>query len=126
MADQIPLAIRLWRFTAAGLAATAIHAAAAWLLIAVGLGAGWANALATIIAATASYLMHTFWSFGATPATGNALRFVVVVAFCAAVAGLAARAIAGATGSSNLSILAAVIIVPPLSFILHNAWTYRR
>jgi putative flippase GtrA len=110
MAGETSVATRLWRFTAAGLAATAIHAASAWVLIAVGLGAGWGNALATVIAAVASYLMHTLWSFSATPAPGNALRFVVVVA----------------TGSPNLSILAAVIIVPPLSFILHNVWTYRR
>ncbi len=126
MAGETSVATRLWRFTAAGLAATAIHAASAWVLIAVGLGAGWGNALATVIAAVASYLMHTLWSFGATPAPGNALRFVVVVAFCATVAGLAGRTVAMATGSPNLSILAAVIIVPPLSFILHNVWTYRR
>lgn len=117
---------RILRFAVSGLAATGVHAMAAYLLIGAGAGAGWGNAMAALAATIASYLMHTLWSFGAAIGAGNALRFVAVAVFCASVAGVVGKFVATASGSANLSILAVILIVPPLSFLLHNFWTYRR
>ena len=117
---------RLVRFAITGAFATAVH-----VLIAVGFlrhvapAPALANGVAFIGATACSYAINTLWSFSRRPQAAQALRYIVVsVAGC-----LLAMAVSGAAEAFGLpyaiGIAFVVALVTPVTFTLHNLWTYR-
>lgn len=84
-----------------------------------------ANGVAFVVATIASYLIHTKWSFSSSLHGKNLFRFCTVSCF-----GLfLAMAISGIAQMLGLhywyGIAAVVCMLPPVTFLLHNCWTYR-
>jgi putative flippase GtrA len=117
---------RALRFAITGLGNTAVHAIVAVTLIkAMGVAAGLANACAFLTATAVSYVINTFWSFGARPTRDNALKFGVVTA-----AGFAMAAYLGDTAAAwgwppLVGVLFVSALVAPTNFLMHHFWTYR-
>lgn len=117
---------RLVRFGTTGVLATAIHVAVATTLIA---GFGWppyvGNAIAFLLATTASYFINTQWSFESC-LSERTLRRYVVVATLGCLLTVAISATAQVAGIDyRFGILLVIALVTPITFLLHNQWTYR-
>lgn len=117
---------RLSRYALTGLLVTGIHAAAAAAAV------EFANVLPTVangaaflVATAVSYLINTYWSFSAHPHQTSLIRFLIV----AVLGGVTALAVSGLAHKLGfhywIGIAMVVAAVPPLTFILHNAWTYK-
>jgi putative flippase GtrA len=123
---RLPWLGRLLRFGVTGLIATGIHVLVAVTLIA------WlrtppyiANPIAFVTATAFSYATNTLWSFSSRMNHRTLRRYACVSVFgCAATA-----AVAGAAEAAGLDyrigILLVIALVTPLTFGLHNRWTYR-
>lgn len=117
---------RAARFGLSGLLVTILHAAiAAALIELIILRPAIANGIAFAAATLTSYILNTFWSFSHKPAPGNLLRFLAVSALGLVIA----MTIAGLADLYGLpywgGIACVVAAVPPITFLLHNFWTYR-
>lgn len=117
---------RTWRFGLSGLAVTAFHAAiAASLIESILPQPALANGIAFVIATLTSYLLNTYWSFSHKPAPTNLLRFISVALFGLVITMTIAGTAAAYSLPYWLGIACAVATVPPITFLLHNFWTYR-
>ena len=117
---------KLFRFGVAGLAATFVHVVTAASLIERGvLGPAAANGVAFVTATVFSYFLNTTWSFSKRIGRDTFFRFVVV----SVAAGTIAVALSGTIEHYGMhywvGIAAVVLIVPPLTFFMHNYWSYR-
>ena len=114
------------RFVATGIAATLTHTGVVFAL-ANGFSwtAGRANFVAFIVATLLSYTLNSLWSFGARMTRRNALRFAAVATLCAALAALLADGVARAGYGLLVGIGVVVVVITPVSFLLHRNWTYR-
>lgn len=116
---------RLLRFGATGVLATAIHVTVATILIAgFGVPPYLGNAVAFLVATTVSYLINTQWSFASRLSRRTLRRYIVV----AAIGCLLTVAVSGAAQLAGLDyrigILLVILLVTPITFLLHNHWTY--
>jgi putative flippase GtrA len=121
-----PSLTKLLRFAIAGLLATLVHVITAAVLIETkSLGPAPANGVAFVTALLFSYVLNTKWSFSTRIARDTLFRFAAV----SAAAGSVAAALSGAVEYYGLhysvGIAVVVCIVPPLTFLMHNFWTYR-
>lgn len=126
MAGYGPRLVRLIRFCITGVVVTGIHAAIAATLIAgFGVAPYVANAIAFLVATTVSYVVNTQWSFSARLSQRTLRRYVVVAAFgCLLTVGVSGTAqMAGL--DYRLGILLVILCVTPITFALHNWWTYQ-
>jgi len=114
------------RFALVGVAATLIHA-----MVATGLIERWAlhpgaaNGVAFIAANLASYVANTCWSFKARMRLHNWGRFVVVSFAAWALTMAIATVVAEAGGHYLLGIALVVALVPVMTFVAHQKFTYR-
>jgi putative flippase GtrA len=117
---------RAMRFACTGLFVTGVHVAIAVLFIQHILPLPpLANGVAFVGATAVSYFVNTFWSFSGQLQGKIFLKFLVVsiagfwlavlVAFIAQINGL---------GYLH-GILAVALTVPPVTFLMHNFWTYK-
>jgi putative flippase GtrA len=85
-----------------------------------------ANGVAFAAATSMSYVLNTSWSFASGMDSRTFCRFVAVSAIGFLVAMLVAY-VAQEAGADNLASIGVVALtVPPLTFLLHNCWTYRQ
>lgn len=117
---------RAGRFAVSGLLVTGLHAAiAAGLIETILPQPALANGAAFVVATLTSYLLNAYWSFSQTPAPSNLLRFLIVSVLGLFVA-MSVAGLAAAYGLPYLAGIACVVaVVPPLTFLLHNYWTFR-
>lgn len=117
---------RAARFGLTGVFITLLHALVAVFIIRYFYGSpALANGVAFICATLVSYLINTYWSFSARMNRTTLLRFLTVSFFGFLLAMLVAR-IAEKLGLHYLEGIAAVAcIIPVVTFVLHNFWTYR-
>ncbi len=84
-----------------------------------------ANGVAFVTATLFSYLINTLWSFSSRLHGKNLRRYILV----SALGFLLALVIAGLAEHYGLpyvcGIALVVLIVPPVTFLLHSFWTYR-
>lgn len=114
------------RFALVGVAVTLIHVmVAAGLIEWGGIHPGVANGVAFLAANLASYAANTCWSFGARMHLGNWSRFIVVSLAAWVLTMAIASAVAEAGGHYLLGIALVVAVVPALTFVAHNGFTYR-
>ncbi len=118
--------VRALRFGVSGVLATGLHMAlAATLIGGCSLPPVPANGVAFSGAVACSYLLNTVWSFSARPRRDNLLRFVGVSLLGLALTLLISSA-AQRLGLSYWAGLAGIVlVVPPVTFLLHRRWTYR-
>ena len=122
----LPLWVRLLRFGFTGVLMTGVHVAFAAVLIeGFGHGAAVANGLAFAGATALSFVINTLWSFASRMDARRLLRFLTVSLVGCAVAMTVAGAAQAAGLGHWLGIGLVVLTVPPLTFLLHNFWTYR-
>ena len=118
--------VRAFRFAVSGALATGVHVAvAAAMLKLFLLGPAVANGIAFAVATVGSFVVNTTWSFASRMDAARLLRFVVVSLVGCGLA-MAVAAIAEAAGFGPWTGIGfVVLLVPPVNFVLHNAWTYR-
>ena len=114
------------RFGLSGLFVTGLHVVmAAGLINLASLKPAIANGVAYVIATITSYTINTLWSFKSTPIIGNLLRFLAVSISGLLLTMLITGIIDRLGFSYWLGIAVVVLLVPPLTFLLHRNWTYR-
>lgn len=117
---------RVLRFTVTGIFVTGIHAASAIALMHLfTLSPPAANGSAFIIATIISYLINAKWSFSAQLHGRTFARFCVVAILGFLSATLVAWIVQILGFHHLIGIAAVVTIVPLITFILHNFWTFR-
>lgn len=119
------LLVRVFRFGITGVMVTGVHVLVAGALLGfAGFGGALSNGIAFWVATAVSWVAHTTWSFSSRLSVGRSLRFVTVSLIGCAVA----MSVAGAAESAGLPAWAGIVFVvmsvPPLTFVLHNFWTY--
>ncbi len=114
------------RFALVGVAATLIHATVATGLIERwALHPGVSNGVAFIAANLASYIANTCWSFKARMRLYNWGRFVVVSFAAWVLTVTISSVVAEAGGHYLLGIALVVSLVPVMTFVAHEKFTYR-
>jgi len=125
MANASALSKRIRRFALVGVAATTVHALIAFVAIRfLAASPVLGNAVAFVVATAFSYAAQTVWTFEHRPSPGNIGKFGIVVA-----AGFVCTiAVSGAVDRMGYpywaGIAAVVVLVPAMTFLLHNFWTY--
>ncbi|WP_296225367.1 GtrA family protein [Ralstonia sp. UBA689] len=127
--DQTPdrlTIVRLARFGVSGVIATGVHVAIATpLALGIGVSPVVANGVAFVCATVFSYLLNALWSFSAKPSRDNFLRFVCVAVFGLLLT-LAISWTAQRLGANYwVGLCAILMMVPPITFVLHRTWTFR-
>jgi putative flippase GtrA len=117
---------RAVKFGFTGVGVTLIHVAVAIFLIEImDLNPALANGFAFAVATAVSYVANTLWSFSDKLSGRTLYRFLSVSALGSFVAMLCSGSVDRMGGHYLLGILAVVLVVPGLTFLLHNFWTYR-
>ncbi len=117
---------RAFRFALSGLLVTALHTVIAiFFMENVVSIPSLANGVAFVVANAVSYVLHTTWSFSSPLHGKSLLRFCLV-----SLAGLLlAMGISAGVQMFEINYLygigLTICILPPLTFFLHNFWTYR-
>ena len=117
---------RATRYGVTGLSVTLLHILAAIFMISfLKFNQPLANALASFLAMMTSYILNSVWSFERALAGRTLLRYLAV-----SVAGMVATVLIASLNTKYgyhylIGILAIVILVTPMTFILHNTWTYK-
>ena len=121
------LAARLVRFGVTGVGVTAIHILIAVTLVELSLAAPpLANGVAFVSSACISFLVNARFTFKAHPSGGAFVRFWLVTILCGGLSAAIASFAEARHLDYRLGIAMVVAIVPILSFILHNFWSFRR
>lgn len=113
-------------FALSGLLVTGLHVCIVTVFIQIVLPApSLANGVAFVVATIFSYLINTTWSFSRRLHGRNLFRFC----FVSFIGIFLAMAISGAAQYYGLhywyGIGLVVLTVPPVTFWLHNCWTYK-
>lgn len=118
--------VRAIRFSFVGLLVTAVHAVIAIIFIQLLLiNPPLANGVAFIGATLLSYIINTVWSFS-SKLHGKTLSRFAVVSIIGFLSAMLVSWIAQVSGYNYLQgICAVAIMIPPLTFLLHNFWTYK-
>ena len=117
---------RAIRFALSGMLVTGLHVLIATAFIQIVLPApSLANGVAFTVATIFSYIIHTTWSFSSPLHGKNLFRFSLVsfIGLFLAVSISGAADYFGMHYSYGIALV--VCIVPPVTFLLHNFWTYR-
>ena len=116
--------MRMLRFGITGVVVTVVHVVVASLLIVIDAGSALANGAAFCAATVVSYVVNTRWSFGSRPSTRRLTRFVAVsLVGCAVAVGLSSE-VEAALMPAWVSVAVVAAVLPPLTFLMHNFWTY--
>jgi putative flippase GtrA len=117
---------RAIRFTSTGFLVTAEHVLIATIFIEYLMAKPpVANGIAFLLATLTSYLINTIWSFSGQLHRKSLVRFIAVsiIGFLLAIL---VSAIVHIIGFHYLyGIITVALLVPPMTFILHNYWTYK-
>lgn len=121
-----PTVLRVARFGFTGVLTTGIHVlVASTLIVGVGVRPYLSNAAAFLIATGFSYTTNTLWSFSSRISRRTLWRYAGVATFGL----LATMAIAAAAEKAHwdyrIGILLVICLVTPITFTMHNLWTYR-
>lgn len=84
-----------------------------------------ANGVAFAFAAVASYLINTIWSFSEQLHGRTLFRFIAVSILGFLLAMLVSWVVQELGFGYILGICAVVLTITPITFVLHNFWTYR-
>ncbi|MDD5175818.1 MAG: GtrA family protein [Sterolibacterium sp.] len=114
------------RFALSGLLVTGLHVfvASAFIQLVL-LTPSLANGVAFLAATIFSYLLNTMWSFSSQLQGRNFFRFCIVSSIGISLAMLVSGAAHYFGLHFSYGIGLVVCVVPPVTFLLHNFWTYR-
>jgi putative flippase GtrA len=118
---------KIARFASTGLASTFTHVAVSASLIEfAALHPSIANGSAFVVASCVSYALNTRWTFEAPASRANAIRFATVALTCMFVGMAIAAAVEAAGLHYAVGIGCIVLVVPAISYLMHDRWTYGR
>jgi putative flippase GtrA len=117
---------RAIRFTSTGILVTTLHIFIATLVMEYVLAIPpLANGVAFFFSTIISFLINTIWSFS-SHLNGKTLFRFVAVSLIGLLVAMGVSSAAQYIGLHYLyGICAVALVVPPLTFILHNLWTYK-
>ena len=122
-----PLFARLIRFGVVGLGVTALHVLVAVSLVELSLsGPPAANGIAFVVATCISFIINARFTFRSRLTGGTFVRFLFVTGLCGALSTTIAALAEDRGVDYRIGITLVVAIVPILSFLLHNLWSFRR
>lgn len=125
---RIPLSSwrQLWRFMCVGAFTTGLHmiVAVATLHI-LNVGTLEANVAAFTAATVFSYSLNSYWSFEKEIALASFVKFIFVGIINLTLIILISVVNDIGGWRSEIGILLAAVLVPPMSFVLHKIWTFR-
>lgn len=118
---------RAQRFAMSGLLVTGLHVlVAASFIHFVAPRPSVANGIAFVAATIVSYLINTLWSFSSPFRKSSFIRFILV-SVIGCVLAMSVSGLAEFYGMSHwVGIACVVAVVPPVTFLLHTFWTYRK
>lgn len=118
---------RLIRFSITGLGSTTVHVLSAIGLVELlSFDPVIANGIAFCMATVFSLYSNTLWSFSTSVSKQISIRYVVFSVLSAFMSmGIAATAKIMEL-NYLVGIIMVVLIIPPITFIGHNFWTYKR
>lgn len=116
---------RASRFAMTGLLVTGLHTLVALSCLQAGTGPVVANGAGFLVATATSFLINTLWSFSARLRGATLARYLLVNLLMLGLTLVISWLGRGAGLSDVGSIALIAVAVPPLSFTLHNFWTYR-
>jgi putative flippase GtrA len=123
---QVKVAKRAVRFAISGLLVTLLHVCVAGALIEfASLRPTTSNGIAFLAATLVSFALNTSWSFSAAFSRIAFARFLLVSALGLIWAVTVAWLAHVFAFSHWIGILAVAVTTPPITFLLHNFWTYR-
>ncbi len=118
---------RLINFGLIGLGVTAVHVIIAASLIELLLaGPAVANGIAFIIAACVSFIANARFTFKTGLDGRSFVRFLLVTGICGGLSAAIAARVEAQGLDYRIGIAAVVVIVPPLTFLFHNFWSFRQ
>ena len=118
---------RLIRFGIAGGCVTLLHIVVAVSLVESGMaGVAMANGTAFTIAAVTSFLINARFTFHASLASTAFLRFMLVTLVCGGLSFGLAYLVEAAGLGYHIGIAVVVAVVPLISFLLHNFWSFAK
>ena len=118
---------RLIRFGIAGGCVSLLHIVVAVSLVESGMaGAAMANGTAFTIAALTSFLINARFTFHANLASTAFLRFMLITLVCGALSVGLAYFVESAGLDYRIGIAVVAAVVPLISFLLHNFWTFAK
>ena len=124
MANAPALSKRIRRFALVGAVATALHALIAFVAIRfLSASPVLGNAAAFVVATAFSYAAQTLWTFEHRSSPRTMGKFAVVVA-AGFVCTIAVSGAVDRIGYPYWADAAVVVVVPAVTFLLHNFWTY--
>jgi putative flippase GtrA len=117
---------RAMRFALTGIVVTGVHFVIAITFIELIMPTPpLANGVAFAFATVASYLINTIWSFSGRLHGRTLSRFIAVSIVGFLLAMLVSWIVQELGFGYLLGICAVALTIPPMTFILHNFWTYR-
>jgi putative flippase GtrA len=126
----MPTALRRFaRFAVVGVLATAVHTAVFAVAIElVYVEPVLANAIAFSVAVLVGFALNRHWTFAAHGAANARLwRYVAAQLISLGCnSAIMFAVVHGAHGSPYLGLLLALVLVPPLTFVLNQLWVFRR
>lgn len=118
---------RLINFGLIGIGVTAVHVILATSLIELLFaGPAVANGIAFIIAACVSFIANARFTFKTGLDGRSFVRFVLVTVICGGLSAGIAGGVEAQGLDYRIGIAAVVVIAPPLTFLFHNFWSFRR
>lgn len=117
--------VRPIKFAASGAISTSVHVVVAYVFLRQGLSPVWANGIAFLTATIVSCIMNTSWTFGAKYNRSQIGRFLTVTSAMAILTMGIAKVVQSLGYPPAVGIASIVLLVPPITFVLHSLWTYR-
>ena len=117
---------RVIRFICTGICITGVHIAIAFICIfLLQFNSPEANGLAFIVSTLLSYMINTLWSFSSVPKKKNFYRYFVVACIGFFFSVSISFVIQELGKQAFIGTILVALVVPPLTFLLHNFWTYK-
>lgn len=117
---------QLLRFAITGVLATGVHSVVALGFLAFVMDSpSVANGVAFAVATAVSCVVNTLWSFSRRLEGRVALRFSLVALLGCGLSMLVAGTAARLGAPDWLGICFVVVVVTPITYLLHRGWTYR-
>jgi putative flippase GtrA len=116
-----------YRFCITGVLNTVVHYLTASALFAFGdVSPAIANGGALIVATCFSFVANTLWSFSCRLNARIFARFLIISALACGLAMSVATLLSGWGVPNQLGILGVILVVTPITYLLHRFWTYRQ
>lgn len=121
-----PFRARLFKFALSGVLVSLVHFAIAAGLLANGVNLTLCNIIAFVFATVLSYYLNCIWTFRSEASRQSLFRFISVAIFSFVVLVVCSEISILFEVPPLIGILMMVIVLPLVSFLAHNFWSFAR